>query len=543
MKVQIFVLISLVLLSFAFAQNEPKEPKEPESMYCTICTSIIGYVEKWLEEGKTIQEIEGLLEKVCDFLPNNYKRICDQVIEQYLPALIQFLEEEEPPQTFCSQVGLCTSTPEEEEAKLEGGFECTACKILAGLVEKYLEEEKTEEEIETALNAVCEKLPRNYVSMCKTMVEQYLPTIIDYIENNQPPETLCAEIGFCTSTPKKEEGGFQCTACKILAGLVEKYLEEEKTEEEIETALNAVCEKLPRNYVSMCKTMVEQYLPTIIDYIEDNQSPETLCAEIGFCTSTPKEEEAKPEGGFECTACKLLAGLVEKYLEEDKTEAEIEAALNAVCEKLPRNYVSMCKTMVEEYLPTFIDYIENNESPATLCAQMGLCTSPSKEEEGGFECTACKLLAGLVEKYLEEDKTEAEIEAALNAVCEKLPRNYVSMCKTMVEEYLPTFIDYIENNESPATLCAQMGLCRSNEEVGDVKCKICESLLTYVEKWLEQGKTIDEIEDLLKNICDYFPKSLKYTCDKVIKDYIPLILEFLAEEAPPQEICSLIKLC
>jgi hypothetical protein len=43
---------------------------------CTVCETVIQYVETLLEDNATVAEIEAVLEKVCNFLPTSLR---DQV--------------------------------------------------------------------------------------------------------------------------------------------------------------------------------------------------------------------------------------------------------------------------------------------------------------------------------------------------------------------------------------------------------------------------------------------------------------------------------
>lgn len=40
---------------------------------CTVCETVVQYLEALLEENSTITAIESALEKVCNFLPDKYK--------------------------------------------------------------------------------------------------------------------------------------------------------------------------------------------------------------------------------------------------------------------------------------------------------------------------------------------------------------------------------------------------------------------------------------------------------------------------------------
>ena len=50
-------------------------------------------------------------------------------------------------------------------------------------------------------------------------------------------------------------------------------------------AVESVCSYLPGNYKDQCDSLVKEYGEEIIDAINQDISPENLCAHIGACPS------------------------------------------------------------------------------------------------------------------------------------------------------------------------------------------------------------------------------------------------------------------
>jgi len=59
------------------------------------------------------QEIEQYLETVCQFF-GSYSTQCTQLIQQYLPQVINYLEQGYTPAQVCQMIGFCSSTKEEK---------------------------------------------------------------------------------------------------------------------------------------------------------------------------------------------------------------------------------------------------------------------------------------------------------------------------------------------------------------------------------------------------------------------------------------------
>ncbi|KAJ3435946.1 hypothetical protein M0812_17988 [Anaeramoeba flamelloides] len=361
MKLTLFLLFAIFC---AVTLTQTVEKKEG-GIGCLVCTTVVSAAEQYLADGKTEAQIEALLDKECNKLPIG-KTQCQDIVNEDVPKIIQFLEEKKTPQEICSLLGLCTS---EVEEKTEGGIECIVCTTVVSAAEQYLADGKTEAQIEALLDKVCEKLPIGK-SQCEDIVNEDVPKIIQFLEEKKTPQEICSLLGLCTSeVEEKTEGGIECIICTTVVNAAEKYLASGKTEAQIEVLLDKVCEKLPIGK-SQCKDIVKQYVPEIIQLLEESKTPEEICSLIGLCTS---EVEEKTEGGIECTVCDILIGLVEKYIEEGKTEEEIEKLLDKECALLGSSYEAMCKTLVEEYVPTFIDYIEQHQSADTICSEIGLC--------------------------------------------------------------------------------------------------------------------------------------------------------------------------
>lgn len=104
-----------------------KPIKGKSGEFCPICETVMQYVDSLLEKNSTIQEIEAVLDKVCNFLPSSLTQECDNFIQQYGPLIIHLLAAEMAPQQVCTAIGLCTSKTEihHHSQELLGKDECT----------------------------------------------------------------------------------------------------------------------------------------------------------------------------------------------------------------------------------------------------------------------------------------------------------------------------------------------------------------------------------------------------------------------------------
>ncbi|KNC50604.1 saposin A [Thecamonas trahens ATCC 50062] len=568
---------------------------------CSICELVVGELEKLLENNHTIEIIETELGKVCALLPASWASTCTALVNNYLPELIQHLEDDLPPQTACQKIGFCkpSATPVKiviDDVQSFGGVECSLCELLFKAVEGYLAKNNTEAQIEAELEKLCAHTP--WKDSCDSIVEEYLPQIIEAIESNETPEQLCTTIGLCSSEIADVAAPFDdCSICQLVVGELEKLLENNHTIEIIETELGKVCALLPASWASTCTALVnnylpeliqhleddlppktacqrsasasrqieaeleklcahtpwkdscdsivEEYLPQIIEAIESNETPEQLCTTIGLCSSEIADVAAPFD---DCSICQLVVGELEKLLENNHTIEIIETELGKVCALLPASWASTCTALVNNYLPELIQHLEDDLPPKTACQKIGFCKPSAAVDVAApldLECSLCELVAKAVEGYLAKNNTQAQIVAELEKLCAMTP--WKDSCDSIVEEYLPQIIQAIEDNETPEQLCTTIGLCSSaiaNIEASPETCKICEYVVSLAEAMLS-GKSVNntQIEDELKKACVLLPKKFQPECSLLVDTALPAILDELEKGTPAAQVCTTLHLC
>eukprot|EP01129_Flabellula_baltica_P004153 TRINITY_DN141_c0_g1_i2.p2 TRINITY_DN141_c0_g1~~TRINITY_DN141_c0_g1_i2.p2 ORF type:complete len:200 (-),score=47.14 TRINITY_DN141_c0_g1_i2:2174-2773(-) len=162
-----------------------------------------------------------------------------------------------------------------------------------------------------------------------------------------------------------------CGTCKLVVGFVESYLASNQTEQQIVTNLEKACSLLGP-FESECDAIVEQYVPVIIKYVNDNYTPSQICTMIGLCSSKLSAPELT--SGQLCTVCQLVCQLGETYLQNNATQTEIEEVLMSFpCALLPGSLETQCDAFVQQYVPAAVEWIIQNEPPSVVCAQIGLC--------------------------------------------------------------------------------------------------------------------------------------------------------------------------
>eukprot|EP01111_Echinosteliopsis_oligospora_P011537 TRINITY_DN382_c0_g1_i2.p1 TRINITY_DN382_c0_g1~~TRINITY_DN382_c0_g1_i2.p1 ORF type:complete len:509 (-),score=124.52 TRINITY_DN382_c0_g1_i2:66-1592(-) len=488
MKVIIFLLCCLLASASAL------QVQSGDALGCSICQFLADEIIEYNNQNYSMTDILSELNGDCKALMNpSWVSSCQQMVTDDAQTMIPYLKSSDATGA-CQHFGLCPApqhsslkvAPKEEEP-IKGEIECGVCTFIASKVEEYLEENKTESEIEAQLNKDCRIFSKKtWIATCDGLVDEFAPEIIELAENKYPADVICQDIKFCNISTKAvvapvitAVGGAECSVCEWLCSVGEKYIEENKTESEIVSAMADACDVLiDQSWIADCKSIVDENGDNIVQWLLDEESPETICARIGACSSSKQEEEvvvAAPKkveaSDLECSVCTFLTNLGERWVEENKTESQITQDLADSCDILIRDdWKEECKSLVEQEGPLIVQYLLNKEDPQVICQQIGACTSnkkslppPPPATEESTKCSVCEWLCTLGEHWVEENKTETEIVKAMSTACDVLiAKSWIEECDDLIEEDGDVVIQLLINKESPEKICADIDACTNS---------------------------------------------------------------------------------
>jgi len=96
--------------------------------------------------------------------------------------------------SFYSVNSLNTSTDLDVNITSEG-LKCDLCHLGISYIENYMQNNHTETELENVLDNLCYKTPDS--NLCIALVNNYLPQIIDLIEQKETPQEICSQLSLC----------------------------------------------------------------------------------------------------------------------------------------------------------------------------------------------------------------------------------------------------------------------------------------------------------------------------------------------------------
>jgi len=280
----------------------------------------------------------------------NYKRKMKSIIIIVLAALIA---------TF--------SAPVRSQA------ECSACTSLVTMIETAVQNNVNESEIAALVTIICGYVPE-YQTVCDTFAESALQEVIAYIKNNEDPDQICTQLGFCSNVELPSNSGAFCTECEQVIDTVETWLSVSGNQKSVIVAVETICTWGPINgWEATCDQILQTGVPTAIEWISEHENSTIVCGQFNLCESAMKT----PLPQDSCGTCEAIVTFIQSYVAANATQAEIQQYLNIACNMIP-GWSSTCEAFVGQELPAIIKYLENSQTPSQVCTTIGLCSSKGK---------------------------------------------------------------------------------------------------------------------------------------------------------------------
>jgi saposin len=278
----------------------------------------------------------------------------------------------------------------------------------------------------------------------------------------------------------------ECDSCTLVVGWIENWVDNNETETTILGWIEQICNAFP-GYSAVCDQIADQGLTQIIAWINQDESPDTICQQLGLCTSLHKSQSAKPANLFnlkdikkmnalpkitipgfpkakspkqdvECSGCEEAIGVIETWLDNTSNQDEVITAVEIVCSYMP-DWESTCDNIVTVGVPTVINWIEEYENSTLVCGQLGMCSALMKKPVTlQDDCTVCQQIVSMIETYAESNTAEQTIVSYLDIACALVPA-WSSQCDSVIASEVPQILQWIEANETPQEICAQLDVC------------------------------------------------------------------------------------
>ncbi|KAM9993274.1 hypothetical protein ACTFIZ_011242 [Dictyostelium cf. discoideum] len=178
---------------------------------------------------------------------------------------------------------------------------------------------------------------------------------------------------------------------------------------------------------------------------------------------------------------------------------------------------------------------------------LALFALSSVNASSAIECELCEYAANYGEMLIQSNATETEIIDKVENFCKFIPSGFQATCDSLISNYGKQLIQMIVNKESPSTLCTQIDMCASSTEEkafqGILECDICTFIVKEVSKYISGNATEAQILKFLDKDCEVFGKGGSVTCQNIVNNYAPQIINLIINNESPSQVCGMVGLC
>ena len=165
------------------------------------------------------------------------------------------------------------------EVRDKGEIKCVACETVVTLVDNWLDQGKTHDEIKRLVSQLCSYVGPSYADICTALLDGELEQIIKYIETMEPKK-VCQMIKLCPVG--LTNSAVTCSVCKVVVDALEMFVEDPRTEQQIINMLDRLCKMFPK-YESVCDQLVAYGVMEVVELIKQYGDSEKVCTIIKLC--------------------------------------------------------------------------------------------------------------------------------------------------------------------------------------------------------------------------------------------------------------------
>jgi hypothetical protein len=301
---------------------------------CDECEFAVTELKTLLTDKSLQDEIKAGLHDICGYLGGSTAKECDDLVDEYFPALVQELEQLlNDPKGLCQMLGLCQGNklaiqslllmpanrqgtpklpspfqPVIQSVRLESfmrmlsnlqtkqgnNVACLLCEMgLGGLINYVKDDDTLQQKVANGIqDVVCNKvLPTDYKPGCNDFVGLYLKSVLYMTLEQLDADKICDDLHACTAfdvrtlqtaTPQMKSE-LVCESCELAAEFLKYELGDKTFQDEVVTELKKVCTVLPQSYNQQCVTLMEFYVPQVLEMLDDQLEPKKACTEVELC--------------------------------------------------------------------------------------------------------------------------------------------------------------------------------------------------------------------------------------------------------------------
>ncbi|GAV03778.1 hypothetical protein RvY_14158 [Ramazzottius varieornatus] len=422
----------------------------------------------------------------------------------------------------CSAISHCIQTVWSKNAEPgDNAAECRWCDALMDDIRGLAQTNTSKTAMRGYLKDGCKRYPGSVDrGECLEKISMNLGEIRQMLDAGVPDRTVCQLIGYCEANPIAPEvarvepayttARNTCRDCYNFFDDAKDIYLGNYTEDEYKAMLVQQCEQAGYPAITeLCKMVIEQYWPQIYARLEMFFDPEQTCETLNFCDGSSKRPKVLP-----------WSTLTSSRVRGSNTA-------NQQPQQLPINRMLL-----------------NVGSLPTMVNAKAVTTKPVGSD---VECVVCEFVMQYVDRLLENNYTEANIQGALDRVCRMMPKTVKDNCQSFVDQYTPAILVILGNELDPAMVCSGLKLCDQNKPAmkvcGPATCTTCTEVFQATKTLLESYEENARLAQLVKGYCGFLPGEAKTQCEDAVVMYLPYVLQMAAQLMSPAGMCHAFKFC
>lgn len=533
-----------ICAEYSLCAQKPKV-EAANGLICDLCVDLLKKVEEIMVSTKIEADVIALATKYCEKLSAPYSTLCDSLVKQYVPMIMQYLEQGLEHIEICQKISLCEAS---KKSRAADPVLCDLCTELVKKIEDIIDDTQVEADVEKLAKEYCDKLQSIYATLCETLVSQYVPQIMQWLDQGIEHLEICQKLHVCSSSSYKVKDTILCDLCTDLIAKIEEIIKDTKLEEDVEKLAKEYCDKLGTMYSALCEALVTQYVPQIIEWLDQGLEHAEICQKLHMCAATKVARQ--PENGLLCNYCVTIVQYIEKLMLDTKVESEVAKLVEKFCAAFPV-FSGVCDKIVEKYVPIIMQWLEQGLEHEEICKKLGFCTNAIRASSNSFVCDLCTELVAKVEQIMVDTKLEKDVIALAQEYCEKLAVPMSTLCDSLVAQYVPQIMQWLEQGLEHLEICKKISLCPTTFELNvaripisyenGVTCDVCKDFFKWAEDELEKY-TVPYLWKLVNEKCPNVPY-LRQFCKIINVQNIETFVNLLISQAPPAKCCQFLKIC
>eukprot|EP01025_Chloroclados_australasicus_P029838 TRINITY_DN2981_c0_g1_i1.p1 TRINITY_DN2981_c0_g1~~TRINITY_DN2981_c0_g1_i1.p1 ORF type:complete len:213 (-),score=11.60 TRINITY_DN2981_c0_g1_i1:408-1046(-) len=182
-----------------------------------------------------------------------------------------------------------------------------------------------------------------------------------------------------------------CTDCQNAIEQFLGYVSQLNSEGTVVNLLETeVCSRIEGDLQKTCGAYVRAIIPLLLDYIEDNITPDDVCAVVDICSDSSldipmiqtlspfivsafnKTMEKMSTATDLCEQCTVVVNEIHDFIIQEEVQNTLKQPFKEFCDMLPFGKVE-CAETVDSYADSIFAFLEDYLTQNEVCILLDLC--------------------------------------------------------------------------------------------------------------------------------------------------------------------------